>query len=126
MLILLSGGILGLGYVETNQWGGLLVTLVIAVTGIVVSLPLGILLALGRRSELPIIRIMSIAFIEFWRGVPYYCFVYGECHVASILPEGMNFDALLRCLIEGVSLFASAYMAEVIKGRLQAIPKRPI
>jgi general L-amino acid transport system permease protein len=121
--ILLSGGLLGLSYVETNQWGGLLVTLVIAVTGIVVSLPLGILLALGRRSELPIIRMMSIAFIEFWRGVPLITVLFmASVMLPLFLPEGMNFDALLRCLI-GVSLFASAYMAEVIRGGLQAIPK---
>lgn len=121
--ILLSGGFLGLSYVETNQWGGLLVTLVIAVTGIVVSLPLGILLALGRRSELPIIRIMSIGFIEFWRGVPLITVLFmASVMLPLFLPEGMNFDALLRCLI-GVSMFASAYMAEVIRGGLQAIPK---
>ena len=121
--IFLSGGLLGLSYVETNQWGGLLVTLVIAVTGIVVSLPLGILLALGRRSELPIIRMMSIAFIEFWRGVPLITVLFmASVLLPLFLPEGMNFDALLRCLI-GVSLFASAYMAEVIRGGLQAIPK---
>ena len=121
--ILLSGGLLGLSYVETNQWGGLLVTLVIAVTGIVVSLPLGILLALGRRSELPIIRMMSVLFIEFWRGVPLITVLFmASVMLPLFLPEGMNFDALLRCLI-GVSLFASAYMAEVIRGGLQAIPK---
>lgn len=121
--VLLSGGAFGLAYVETSQWGGLLVTLVIAVTGITASLPLGVLLALGRRSELPVIRLMSIAFIEFWRGVPLITVLFmASVMLPLFLPEGMNFDALLRCLI-GVSLFASAYMAEVIRGGLQAIPK---
>src|SRR5207249_3275059 len=67
---LLVGGVFGLPYVETRDWGGLLVTLVISFTGIIGSLPLGVLLALGRRSELPIVRMLSVIFIEFWRGVP--------------------------------------------------------
>ena len=121
--VLLTGGRFGLVEVETERWGGLLVTLVVAITGIVASLPLGIMLALGRRSKLPIIRFLSITFIEFWRGVPLITVLF----VASVmlplfLPEGVNFDKLLRALI-GVALFASAYMAEVIRGGLQAIPR---
>jgi general L-amino acid transport system permease protein len=122
-LVLLVGGVFGLPVVQTTQWGGLLVTLVIAVTGIVASLPFGILLALGRRSALPAVRLFSIIFIEIWRGVPLVTVLFmASVMLPLFLPEGMNFDALLRCLI-GVTFFAAAYMAEVIRGGLQAIPK---
>jgi general L-amino acid transport system permease protein len=125
--ILLSGTGSGEGAwlptVETPQWGGLLLTLVIGVTGIVTSLPIGIALALGRRSTMPIVRAMCVAFIEFVRGVPLITILFmSSVMVPLFLPEGVNFDKLLRCLI-GVSLFSSAYMAEVIRGGLQAIPK---
>ena len=121
--VLLSGGMLGLAEVGTELWGGLLVTLVVAVTGIAASLPLGIALALARRSELPIIRWFAIAFIEFWRGVPLITVLFMAAVMLPLfLPDGVTFDKLLRCLI-GVALFASAYMAEVIRGGLQAIPK---
>ena len=113
----------GLVPVETPKWGGFLVTLVIAVTGIAASLPLGILLALGRRSKLPIVRLVSIIFIEFWRGVPLITVLFMSSVVLPLfLPEGVTFDKLLRALI-GVALFAAAYMAEVVRGGLQAIPK---
>jgi general L-amino acid transport system permease protein len=109
--------------VETRAWGGLLVTLVVAITGIVASLPLGILLALGRRSEMPIVRFASVAFIEFWRGVPLVTVLFFATYMLPLfLPGGVNFDGLLRALV-GVTLFASAYMAEVIRGGLQAIPR---
>lgn len=109
--------------VETAQWGGLLVTLVIAVTGIVASLPLGIALALGRRSQMPIIKLVSVIFIEFWRGVPLITVLFmSSVMLPLFLPEGVTFDKLLRVLI-GVTLFSSAYMAEVVRGGLQAIPK---
>src|SRR6516164_3781708 len=120
---LLRGGILGLPYVETRLWGGLLVTLVIAVTGIVASLPLGILLALGRRSSLPIVRILSTVFIEFWRGVPLITVLFFATYMLPLfLPNRWSIDALIRALI-GVVLFSAAYMAEVVRGGLQAIPK---
>jgi general L-amino acid transport system permease protein len=113
----------GLSTVRTDQWGGLLVTLVVAITGIVVSLPLGILLALGRRSDMPIVRLLSVIFIEIWRGVPLITVLFmSSVMLPLFLPEGVTFDKLLRALI-GVALFASAYMAEVIRGGLQAIPK---
>ena len=113
----------GLQAVETTQWGGLLVTLVVAVTGIVVSLPLGILLALGRRSNMPIVKTFSIVFIEVWRGVPLITVLFmASVMLPLFLPEGVNFDKLLRALI-GVALFSSAYMAENIRGGLQAIPR---
>ena len=109
--------------VPTDLWGGLLVTLVVAITGIAASLPLGILLALARRSNLPVVRWMAIGFIEFWRGVPLITVLFmASVMLPLFLPEGVTFDKLLRCLI-GVALFASAYMAEVVRGGLQAIPK---
>ncbi len=109
--------------VETSLWGGLMVTLVVAITGIVASLPIGILLALGRRSTMPVIRMASVIFIEFWRGVPLITVLFmSSVMLPLFLPEGVNFDKLLRCLI-GVALFSAAYMAEVVRGGLQAIPK---
>ena len=113
----------GLQPVETRLWGGLLVTLVVAITGIVASLPLGILLALGRRSSMPIVRFFSVIFIEFWRGVPLITVLYFASYMLPLfLPTGLSFDGLLRVLV-GVTLFAAAYMAEVVRGGLQAIPK---
>ena len=113
----------GLEPVETSQWGGLMVTLVVAVTGIVASLPLGILLALGRRSTMPIVKLFSVVFIELWRGVPLITVLFmSSVMLPLFLPEGVNFDKLLRALV-GVALFSSAYMAEVVRGGLQAIPK---
>ncbi len=113
----------GLVAVETSLWGGLLVTLVVAITGIVASLPIGILLALGRRSSMPAVRLASVIFIEFWRGVPLITVLFmSSVMLPLFLPEGVNFDKLLRCLI-GVALFSAAYMAEVVRGGLQAIPK---
>lgn len=113
----------GLSHVETDIWGGLLVTLVIAVTGIVASLPIGILLALGRRSQMPIVKLVSVIFIEFWRGVPLITVLFmSSVMLPLFLPEGTDFDKLLRALI-GVALFQSAYMAEVIRGGIQALPK---
>ena len=120
--ILLTGQF-GLKPVETPLWGGLLVTLVVAIVGIVVSFPLGILLALGRRSEMPIVKMFCVIFIEFWRGVPLITVLFmSSVMLPLFLPDGVSFDKLLRALI-GVALFSSAYMAEVIRGGLQAIPK---
>ena len=113
----------GLVPVSTERWGGLLVTMVIAVTGIAASLPIGIALALGRRSRMPIVRMFSVVFIEFWRGVPLITVLFmSSVMLPLFLPEGVTFDKLLRALV-GVALFASAYMAEVVRGGLQAIPK---
>jgi general L-amino acid transport system permease protein len=120
---LLVGGRFGLPYVETRLWGGLLVTLVIAFTGIIGSLPLGILLALGRRSGMPVVRVASVAMIEFWRGVPLITVLFFATYMLPFfLPESWRIDPLLRVLI-GVVLFAGAYMAEVVRGGLQAIPR---
>ena len=113
----------GLMAVDTNDWGGLLITLVVAVTGIVASLPLGIVLALGRRSNMPVARVLSVVFIEFWRGVPLITVLFmASVMLPLFLPEGVNFNNLLRALI-GVMLFSAAYMAEVVRGGLQAIDK---
>lgn len=121
--VLFMGGWLGLPVVNTAQWGGLFLTLVIAGVGITASLPIGVLLALGRRSDLPIIKGISVTFIELVRGVPLVTILFmASVMIPLFLPEGLTFDKLLRALI-GVALFASAYMAEVIRGGLQAIPK---
>ena len=121
--ILLVGGRFGLPLVETRLWGGLLVTLVISFTGIICSLPLGILLALGRRSSLPLIRVMSVVFIEFWRGVPLITVLFFAIYMLPLfLPEDWKLDPFARVLV-GVVLFAAAYMAEVVRGGLQAIPR---
>ncbi|MGQ0674947.1 MAG: amino acid ABC transporter permease [Rhodospirillales bacterium] len=109
--------------VETAKWGGLALTLLIASVGIIASLPLGILLALGRRSTMPIVSTVSVLFIELWRGVPLITVLFmSSVMLPLFLPEGVNFDKLLRALI-GVTLFSAAYMAEVVRGGLQAIPK---
>ena len=112
-----------LPFVETPLWGGMFLTLVIAITGIVASLPMGILLALGRRSDMPIVRAICVAFIEFWRGIPLITVLFMSSVMFPLfMPEGLTFDKLLRALI-GVALFSAAYMAEVVRGGLQAIPK---
>jgi general L-amino acid transport system permease protein len=109
--------------VETSSWGGLLLTLVIAGVGMAGALPLGVLLALGRRSTMPAIQALCVTFIELWRGVPLITVLFmSSVMLPLFLPAGLNFDKLLRALI-GVTLFQAAYMAEVVRGGLQAIPK---
>ena len=113
----------GLPVVDTRLWGGLLVTLVVAVTGIVMSMPVGIALALGRRSSIPLIRLFSVAFIEFWRGVPLITVLFFATYMLPLfLPGNFTVDGLVRVLI-GIALFAGAYNAEVIRGGLQAIAR---
>jgi general L-amino acid transport system permease protein len=113
----------GLPIVDTRLWGGLLVTLVVSVTGIVTSMPVGIALALGRRSTIPLIRIFSVAFIEFWRGVPLITVLFFATYMLPLfVPAGFTVDGLVRALI-GIALFSGAYNAEVIRGGLQAIPR---
>ena len=119
---LLRGG-LGLTPVTTDQWGGFMLTLVIALVGIVLSLPIGIVLALGRRSKLPIIHLLCVIFIEFVRGVPLITVIFmANLMVPLFLPPDMDVNVLLRVLV-GTTAFVSAYMAEVVRGGLQAIPK---
>ncbi|WP_296084283.1 amino acid ABC transporter permease [uncultured Agrobacterium sp.] len=120
---LLVGGYFGLPRVETQLWGGLMVTLILSFFGITVSLPLGILLALGRRSTMPVIKTLCVTFIEVIRGIPLITVLFfASIMLPLFLPEGVTFDKFMRALV-GVSLFASAYMAEVVRGGLQAIPK---
>jgi len=122
--ILLAGANwLGMETVPTSLWGGILVTIVVSTVGIVFSLPLGVVLALGRRSKLPIIRVFSVVFIEVVRGVPLITVLFmANTMLPLFLPEGTTVDRLLRPLV-GVAIFAAAYMAEVVRGGLQAIPK---
>lgn len=120
---LLYGGFFGLERVETRQWGGLTLTLIIASVGIAGALPLGILLALGRRSAMPVVRSLSIIFIEFWRGVPLITVLFmSSVMLPLFMAEGNSIDKLIRALV-GVILFQSAYVAEVVRGGLQALPK---
>lgn len=121
--ILLVGGMFGLPYVPTDLWGGLLITLVVASSGIAGAFPLGILLALGRRSKMPIVRWVSVGFIEFVRGVPLITVLFmASVMLPLFLPAGWTIDKLLRVLIL-VSFFSAAYLAEVIRGGLQAMPR---
>jgi general L-amino acid transport system permease protein len=114
---------LGLRPVDTDLWGGIFVSLLVAVVGIVVSLPLGILLALGRRSSLPALSVACAGFIEIVRGVPLITVLFmANTMLPLFLPENLAPDRLVRPLI-GVALFASAYMAEVVRGGLQAMPR---
>jgi general L-amino acid transport system permease protein len=123
LILLLGFPALGLSRVPTTQWGGILVTIVVSSVGIVFSLPIGILLALGRRSRMPAVRLFSVIFIEFVRGVPLITVLFmASVMLPLFVPESWSPDKLLRALV-GVSLFASAYMAEVVRAGLQAIPK---
>ena len=121
--ILLAGGMFGLTPVATEKWGGLLITLIISVVGITCSIPIGIMLALGRRSQLPIIKTLSILFIELWRAVPLITVLFmASVMLPLFLPYGTTVDKLLRARV-GVTLFESAYLAEVVRGGLQALPR---
>lgn len=121
--LMLYGGLFGLERVETRQWGGLTLTLIIAAVGIAGALPLGILLALGRRSTMPVVRALSVLFIEFWRGVPLITVLFmSSVMLPLFMAEGTTIDKLVRALV-GVILFQSAYVAEVVRGGLQALPK---
>jgi general L-amino acid transport system permease protein len=120
---LFAGGWFALREVETGYWGGLMLTLIVAGVGMAGSLPIGVLFALGRRSEMPAVRYISIGFIELMRGVPLITVLFmASVMLPLFLPAGVNFNKLLRALI-GVMLFDGAYMAEVVRGGLQAIPK---
>jgi general L-amino acid transport system permease protein len=123
LILLLGIPAIGLSRVPTTLWGGILVTIVVSAVGIVFSLPLGILLALGRRSTMPAVRLFSVIFIEFVRGVPLITVLFmASVMLPLFVPEAWSPDKLLRALI-GVALFASAYMAEVVRAGLQAIPR---
>ncbi len=121
--VLIHGGYFGFELVETNKWGGLMLTLILSAVGIVASLPIGIVLALGRRSSMPIVKSVCVVYIEFWRGVPLITVLFmSSVMLPLFFPEGTDFDKLARAMI-GIIMFQSAYMAEVVRGGLQAIPK---
>lgn len=121
--ILLAGGVLGLKPVPTPNWGGLLLNVVISFVAMAGAMPLGILLAFGRRSAYPIIRWISVAMIEFWRGVPLLTILFmGLVLLPLFLPQGVTVDNLVRALIV-MTLFNAAYMAETIRGGLQGVPR---
>ncbi|MBA1148962.1 amino acid ABC transporter permease [Ectothiorhodospiraceae bacterium WFHF3C12] len=120
--LLFFGGIFGLPVVPTSEWGGLFLTLIIAGVAIAASLPLGILLALGRRSEMPVVQAVCTVFIEFWRGVPLITVLFmASVMLPLFLPGGVTFDKLLRAMV-GWALFAGAYTAEVVRGGLAGVP----
>jgi general L-amino acid transport system permease protein len=121
--VLMWGGVLGLDFVPTDAWGGLPLTLILAAVGIIGSFPLAILLALGRRSELPAIRAVSVTFIEFVRGVPLISVLFmASVMFPLFLPEGVTVNKLLRAQV-GIILFTAAYLAEAVRGGLQAVPR---
>ena len=120
---LISGGSLGLEWVETGAWGGLSLTFIVSFFCLIFCFPLGMFLALGRRSELPTLRYISISFIEFWRGVPLITVLFmSSVMFPMFLPEDFFMDKLVRVII-AISLFEAAYVAEVIRGGLQALPR---
>jgi general L-amino acid transport system permease protein len=121
--VFMHGGMFGMPEVATDQWSGLTLTLVLSIVGIVAALPIGIVLALGRRSKMMVIRLLCTVFIEVWRGVPLISVLFmASVMLPLFLPEGLQFSKVLRAMI-GIVLFESAYMAEVVRGGLQAIPR---
>jgi len=120
---LISGGSFGLEWVETNAWGGLSLTFIVSFFGLIFCFPLGMILALGRRSDLPLIRYISIGYIEFWRGVPLITVLFmSSVMFPMFLPADAFVDKLIR-VIAAIVLFEAAYVAEVIRGGLQALPR---
>jgi general L-amino acid transport system permease protein len=120
--VLMLGGAFGLAYVPTELWNGLPLTLILAIVGLATAFPLAVLLALGRRSELPAVRALSVAYIELIRGVPLITVLFmASVMFPLFLPEGVTIDKLVRAQ-GGFTLFYAAYLAEVVRGGLQAIP----
>ena len=121
--VLLAGGVFGLRPVDTNSWGGLMLDVIVCFVTVAGSLPLGILLALGRRSALPVVRTLSVCFIELWRGVPLLTVLFLSAVIVPLfLPEGVSIDRLIRAMA-ALILFNAAYMAEVVRGGLQGVPE---
>jgi len=122
-LNLISGGIFGLEWIETGAWGGLSLTFIVSAFALIFCFPIGVFLALGRRSELPAIKYSSIGFIELWRGVPLITVLFMSAVMFPMfLPDGTYMDKLMRVII-AITLFEAAYMAEVVRGGLQALPR---
>ena len=121
-ILIMRGGVFGLSYVETNLWGGFPLTLLLTVVGLFLALPLAVLIALGRRSRLKAIRAFCVFYVEIIRGVPLITVLFTASFLFPLfLPPGLNIDVLLRVQI-GIILFTAAYLAETIRGGLQAIP----
>jgi general L-amino acid transport system permease protein len=121
--LIMGGGYFSMPIVESDQWGGLPLTLILSVVGIFVSYPLGILLALGRRSNMPIIKIFCTTYIELIRGVPMISLLFMSSVMFPLfLPEGVVIDKIIRAQV-AIIMFVCAYMAEVVRGGLQSIPK---
>ncbi|WP_137181411.1 amino acid ABC transporter permease [Roseomonas sp. AR75] len=121
--VLMWGGILGLSYVPQERWGGLPITLILSTFGLAFAFPLAILVALGRRSKLPAIKMLCVLYVELIRGVPLISLLFmASVMFPLFLPEGMNIDKLLRAQV-AITLFAGAYLAEVVRGGLQALPR---
>jgi general L-amino acid transport system permease protein len=121
--VLMWGGILGMSFVSQDRWGGLPVTLILATFGLAVGFPLGIIVALGRRSRLPAIRSLCVLYVELIRGVPLISLLFmASVMFPLFMPDGVNIDKLLRAQI-AIVLYAGAYLAEVIRGGLQAVPR---
>jgi len=122
-LNLISGGVFGLKWVETGAWGGLSLTFIVSAFALIFCFPIGVFLALGRRSDLPAIKYSSIGFIELWRGVPLITVLFMSAVMFPMfLPDGTYMDKLMRVII-AITLFEAAYMAEVVRGGLQALPR---
>jgi general L-amino acid transport system permease protein len=118
-----QGSWLGLPAANLEEWGGFLLTLTLASVGIVAALPIGIVVALGRRSELPIIRALSVVYIEFWRGTPLITILFmASVMLPLFFPADMDFNKIVRAMV-GITLFQSAYTAEAVRGGLQAMPR---
>ena len=121
--VLMWGGVFGLTYVENSLWGGLPLTLILSTFGIAFAFPIGVLLALGRRSKMPAIKALCVVYIELIRGVPLISLLFMSAVMLPLfLPEGVTVDKLLRAQI-AIVIFAAAYIAETVRGGLQAIPK---
>jgi len=120
---LISGGIFGLKWIETGAWGGLSLTLIVSAFALILCFPIGMMLALGRRSDLAVVKYSSLSFIEFWRGVPLITVLFMSAVMFPMfLPDGTYMDKLMRVII-AITLFEAAYMAEVIRGGLQALSR---
>jgi general L-amino acid transport system permease protein len=120
---LMHGGVAGLSVVTTDRWGGLPLTIMLATLSIVLAFPLSVLVALGRRSKMPAIRTICVIYVELIRGVPLISVLFMASFMFPLfMPPGTSIDVLLRVLV-GITLFAAAYMAEIVRGGLQAIPK---
>ena len=120
---IISGGSFGLLWVETGAWGGLSLTFMVSFFSLIFCFPLGMMLALGRRSSLPVVKYSSLSFIEFWRGVPLITVLFMSAVMFPMfLPEGTYIDKLIRVVV-AITLFEAAYTAEVIRGGLQALPR---